>query len=327
MFGRERELRRLFTEIAIAMLFFILFINVYSIFRYGQELVLYWFPRIVWLECLTDIVCSLIYFLSFLLPALIFHRLSQDKHTIVIKFGGEIPLSHSFWKTIAIFFVSLGAIIVMSYLNSWLLPPVSSVGEGMKMSRPYQVVLLVFSSAIVPAFCEELLFRGTILSALKPYGKGMAIIVSSLLFGLMHMNAAQLLYATAAGLVLGLVYVKTNSLLLCILIHFSNNMFNILESYRYEIFGSQTAWKICLLAELVIFFVGILAILIYACGKKNEQMPEKIGVFGENKSLSFDTPMEGHRVVKQFFCPMMIVYITAVLLNIVYLWYDKYLAR
>ena len=95
----------------------------------------------------------------------------------------------------------------------------------------------------------------------------------------------------------------------------------------YEIFGTQTAGKICMIAELVILFIGILATLIYALIKKAEPKQDKIGVFGETRSLSFDTPMEGHQVVKQFFCPMMMVYSAAVLLNIVYLFIVQYLAR
>ena len=319
MFTREKELRRLFTEIAISLLFLILFINIYSISCFILELLLLQFPRVIWLECLGDIICSLIYFASFLFPALIFYRISRGKPSAVIEFSGELPLERPFFKTVAIVFISVGTIVAMAYLNSWLLPSGSFVGNGMDMSKPYKVILLVFSSAIIPAFSEELLFRGVILSNLRPYGKGMAVIVSALLFGLMHMNAAQLLYATAAGVVLGLVYIKTNSLWLCVLIHFCNNLFNILENYMYEIFRQQTAGKICMLAELVIFFVGVLATLIYALGKKEQPIKDKIGVFGKTKNLSFDAPMDGKRVLKQFFCPLMIVYIVAVVLNMIYL--------
>ncbi len=317
MFAREKELRRLFAEIAVSLLFLILFINIYSISCFISAPLLLQFPRVIWLECLTDIICSLIYFASFLFPALIFYRISRGRPNAVIEFSGELPMARPFFKTVAIVFVSVGTIVAMSYLNSWLLPSGSYVGGGMDMSKPYRVILLVFSSAIIPAFSEELLFRGVILSNLKPYGKGMAVIVSALLFGLMHMNAAQLLYATAAGIVLGLVYVKTNSLWLCVLIHFCNNFFSILENYMYEIFRQQTAGKICMLAELAIFFVGVLAALIYALGKKEQPIKDKIGVFGEAKCLSVDAPMDGKRVLKQFFCPLMIVYIVAVVLNMI----------
>ena len=99
------------------------------------------------------------------------------------------------------------------------------------------------------------------------------------------------------------------------------------EGAMQRLRGAQTAGKICMLAELVILFVGVLATLVYALKKKTALRRDKIGVFGETRSLSFDTPMEGHQVVKQFFCPLMIVYIAAVLLNIIYLFIVQYLAR
>jgi hypothetical protein len=179
---------------------------------------------------------------------------------------------------------------------------------------------------VIPAFSEELLFRSVILSNLKPYGKGTAIIFSALLFGLMHMNAAQLLYATAAGLVLGAVYVSTGSLWLCILIHFANNLFGILESYIFQSFGEQTAGFICLLAEFVIFALGILFALIHLVIKRKETRTEcRIGVFGDAKEIEESSLIDGRDVVKQFFCPAMIIYIVAVVVNMVYVLLAQYL--
>ena len=318
MVAREKDLRRLFTKIAISMLFLFLFSNMYSISCCVLDLLLRQFPRVVWLECLGDIICSLIYFACFLFPGLIFYRISRGEPCESVSFGGDLPTRNPFLKTVAIVCISVGAILAMSYLNAWLLPSVSYTGGSVGLSKPYKVILLVFSSAIVPAFSEELLFRGIILSNLKPYGKGMAVVVSALLFGLMHMNAAQLLYATAAGIVLGLVYVKTNSLWICILIHFCNNMFSVLENYMYDIFRVETAGKICMLAELFIFFIAILAALICVLSKKEQPTKDAVGVFGETKSLFFDTPMNGKRVLKQFLCPLMIVYLVAAVLNMIY---------
>ncbi len=326
MNGRERELNGIFTRIAVILLFLILFFNIYSIAHVGREWLLALFPRVIWIDCVTDIFCSLLYFLSFFLPVLIFYGLSQGKGARPVDFSMTLPSPHSFFKTVAILLVSIGTIIAMSYFNTWLVPSFSSVGALGQTTAPYQLVLLMFSSAVIPAFAEELLFRGVILSNLKPYGKGMAVIISALLFGLMHMNLSQLLYATAAGVVLGVVYVTTNSLWLCILVHFANNLFSILESYMFQVFGSQTAGLICMLAELVIFAFGILLALIYMSMRKREKTCERrIGVFGETKEIESYALVEGHQVVKQFFCPAMIIYIVAVVLNMVYVLVAQYL--
>lgn len=82
--------------------------------------------------------------------------------------------------------------------------------------------LLLF--ALVPAVCEELAFRGFILSGLRHMGrKWLAILVASLFFGLTHTIAQQQIMATITGLVLGFVAVQTGSLLPAILFHLTHN--------------------------------------------------------------------------------------------------------
>ena len=66
----------------------------------------------------------------------------------------------------------------------------------------YALVLQFIVMCLVPAFCEEFLFRGAILSNCLPFGRGTAIFISALLFGLMHQNVEQIFYAFGAGLVL-----------------------------------------------------------------------------------------------------------------------------
>ncbi len=326
MYGREKQLKDVFTRIAAVLLFLILFFNIYSIACVVREGLIALFPRVVWLDCVTDIFCSLLYFLSFLLPALIFYGISPKSESIAVDFSIRLPSPNTFFKTIAVIFVSLGTIIAISYLNAWLVPSFSSVGVLEQTTKPYQLVLLMFSSAVIPAFAEELLFRGVILTNLKPYGRGVAVVASAFLFGIMHMNLSQLLYATAAGIVFGVIYVTTNSLWLCILIHFANNLFNILENYMFQIFSSQQAELICMLAELLIFALGISFALIYILSKKNAKKAErKIGVFGKTETVEMNSPLEGHQELRAFFCPVMIIYIAVVALNMLYVLGVQYL--
>ncbi|MBQ7380753.1 MAG: CPBP family intramembrane metalloprotease [Clostridia bacterium] len=326
MYSREDELKSIFTRIAVVLLLLILFFNIYSLAYVGRDFLLALFPKVIWLDCVTDILCAFLYFLSFFLPALIFYGLSSGRSARPIDFSMTLPTPHTLFKTTTILLLSVGTIVAMAYFNAWLLPTFASSGGVDPAMEPYQLVLAVFSSAVIPAFAEELLFRGVILSNLKPYGKGMAVVLSALLFGLMHMNASQLLYATAAGLVLGAVYVATDSLWLCILIHFSNNLFSLLENYMFGIFKPETAGLICMLAEAVILALGILFALICTGMKKNEPWEERrIGVFGVTQEVDSCTAVEGGQMLKQFFCPAMIIYIVAVVVNMVYVLISQYL--
>jgi membrane protease YdiL (CAAX protease family) len=68
---------------------------------------------------------------------------------------------------------------------------------------------------------EELIFRGIILNGLlKRYSPLKSIVISSILFGVVHLNPWQFVAAFVIGIFSGWVYYKTKKLTLCILIHF-----------------------------------------------------------------------------------------------------------
>lgn len=72
---------------------------------------------------------------------------------------------------------------------------------------------------------EELLFRGAIQGHLLKIWKNPVwpIVVSSLLFGIVHGNPAQIPFAFVLGLALGWMYYLTGSIIPSILMHFINN--------------------------------------------------------------------------------------------------------
>ena len=83
--------------------------------------------------------------------------------------------------------------------------------------------------AVVPAFCEELAFRGFILSGLRHLGhKWRAIALTSLLFGAMHSIFQQSIIACIVGLVIGFITIQTGSLLPAIAFHMVHNSLGVL---------------------------------------------------------------------------------------------------
>ena len=98
------------------------------------------------------------------------------------------------------------------------------------------VFLYFLAVAIVPAVAEEFAFRGIIMGTLRPYSEGLALVVSSAAFALMHGNFVQIPFTFCCGLVFGLLVIKTNSLLPAIIVHFLNNglsvAFDVLTSYN-----------------------------------------------------------------------------------------------
>ncbi len=78
---------------------------------------------------------------------------------------------------------------------------------------------------LVGPMVEELVFREGIQGHMQRQGANpaWAILVSSVLFSLMHANPAQCLVALIMGVVLSLLYLRTNNVLLCGALHILNN--------------------------------------------------------------------------------------------------------
>jgi sodium transport system permease protein len=115
----------------------------------------------------------------------------------------------------------------------WLFPISSliktSLGKMISQSHGRAGTLLVF--ALIPAVCEELAFRGFILSGLQhQHRTRSAILLSALMFGFLHVLLSlfqQLFNAALLGIVLGLLAVRSRSIVPGIVFHFLNNAFAV----------------------------------------------------------------------------------------------------
>ncbi|RMF86093.1 MAG: CPBP family intramembrane metalloprotease [Planctomycetota bacterium] len=82
----------------------------------------------------------------------------------------------------------------------------------------------VFYLAIVPALCEELFFRGYVLSGLRStLGKGASILIVSLAFGAYHYMAQRLVVTAAIGALLALLVVQYRSIWPAMIAHAMHN--------------------------------------------------------------------------------------------------------
>lgn len=78
---------------------------------------------------------------------------------------------------------------------------------------------------IIAPVIEEILMRGFVLGVLKDtYGATAALFISAILFALLHFNMVQTLSAFVCGIILGLLFIKTNSVFCCIIAHSGYNL-------------------------------------------------------------------------------------------------------
>nr|WP_321451793.1 type II CAAX endopeptidase family protein [uncultured Carboxylicivirga sp.] len=89
----------------------------------------------------------------------------------------------------------------------------------------FSFLLLVVAAPVL----EELIFRGIMMEGLiKRYSPQKAILISSMLFGLVHLNPWQFIVAFLLGIFLGWIYYNTKSVLLCIIIHGTTNLLSFI---------------------------------------------------------------------------------------------------
>lgn len=111
-----------------------------------------------------------------------------------------------------------------------------------------EIWLEILASCVIVPVAEELLFRGVILKrASVMAGERMGIVFSALLFGLIHMNLVQFVYAALLGILLAAVVVKTRWVWLAVIGHASANLIAILraETGVFEFSYEPTVAGIC----------------------------------------------------------------------------------
>ena len=160
--------------------------------------------------------------------------------------------------TFVTFFCSLNFInMITHFLSQGLVAPASSV----PLANFGQFLLSVLFFAVVPAVVEELLFRGLIFNGLKnSFNIKVAVILSSIIFALIHFSVFQTVYQLILGVVLSLTLLFTNSLLLTMLMHFLNNFLIAFISYLSHgksIFEFANFGVLEIILSIVIFLVGV----------------------------------------------------------------------
>ena len=129
-------------------------------------------------------------------------------------------------------------------------------------------MLSLISTVIVPALVEEFAFRGIILGSLKKFGESFAIMVSSILFGVMHCNFEQIPFAFLVGLALGFVCIKTSSIWPAVLIHAFNNFVSVFFNYFMNDFSKEVQNLVYIVFLSATLLLGILGLLLMKNSKE-----------------------------------------------------------
>ena len=98
-------------------------------------------------------------------------------------------------------------------------------------------------TAILPAIFEEFTHRGVLLSGLEyRSSERTAILLSAVMFGLMHTSPSQMIFATFGGVVFAYVVIKTDSIIPAMCGHFANNAISVLLDYSLQTQNALGVW-------------------------------------------------------------------------------------
>ena len=135
------------------------------------------------------------------------------------------------------------------------------------MTDVHPLATLLCASIIAPV-AEELFFRKAMIDRLSSFHPMDAILFSALLFGLIHGNLTQFLYAFPIGVLFGIVYWRTKNIRYTILLHMGmNTVGGLLPQLAQQLQATgETDGTAAMLGTLVTLLLGLLTIGLVVVG-------------------------------------------------------------
>ena len=207
--------------------------------------------------------------LSMLLPAVIFIVIFKLQPTNIIITKQVKPA-----VGISFFLIGTTICLLANFPSNWISAILENFGfQGSSQSIPVvptipSYIMNALATAVVPPFVEEFLFRGVILSQFRKYGDVFAVIASALLFGLLHRNFSQIVFAFICGLALGITLVRTNNIWIPVGIHmFVNGFYVLLNIVRFHC-SATTYAAVFYIIILTMIFMSLFSVLYLLLKKK-----------------------------------------------------------
>ena len=130
-------------------------------------------------------------------------------------------------------------------------------------TEPGAVALYFVSTCILAPLLEEYIYRGLLFKHLLPLGEGVAVFVTSLLFGLCHLSLSQTLFAFAVGISLGYARSRTGSIWFGVLIHFVTNLISFAVTYWAFVFEADWVEPVWTVVYTYLINAAIAGVAVY----------------------------------------------------------------
>lgn len=163
---------------------------------------------------------------------------------------------------------------------------IGGVGAFFGMGLAYSPCICIIRAVmmICVGFLEEIIFRGFLFRGIAKSNLKRAVVISSVTFGIGHIvnimngydaisNTIQIIFAVGVGFLLVFTFLRTSSIIPCILFHAFNNAINtfITKDSLIERIGETNA-------DMVVIFIKMALValyLIYTIKLPKKELPEK----------------------------------------------------
>ena len=213
---------------------------------------------------MTGIVLTQVMIIS--LPLLFAYYIKSDFKKV---FSLKLPKIKHLFGAACLWFGTYLLAMVITNIIMYYFPQNQEIVEGLNNALfiKNNLLLNLLIVAAMPAICEEIFFRGFILTSFKNNKKSYrgAIIFSGILFGLMHMDFIRVVPTSILGIAFAYAVCKTNSIAVSMFMHFLNNGFAVVVTHISSKFSGniQTTEVVGLSFNEIIVFLGLSFIFIF----------------------------------------------------------------
>jgi uncharacterized protein len=183
-----------------------------------------------------------------------------QNYLMIQEYFIRIVAGESAWfESMKSMFDSWNEIVEKTMIN--LLTP-NNIPEG---------ILVVLIVAVVPAICEEVLFRGYIQRSFEfRFSPVLAALITAVFFGFFHLNPYGIIPLISLGFFFGYAAYKSNSIIIPMILHFINNFTAVMVFFYFgdkEYLSSTITDEINIAQTLVMFsvlsvlFIGIIVVI------------------------------------------------------------------
>ena len=180
-------------------------------------------------------------------------------------------------RTMSYVLLGLWIQLLAGYASGWLTGfleksgvPVYSPDISLSGSAAKTAAVVLYTCVLAP-ITEELLVRGFALKYLSRVSQRFGILLTALLFGLMHENLPQLVFTVPLGILLAYITIRHNSLTPAIITHIAVNSAAIMREYGRTMLPHSTFRKARMLYTLVVLLLGTVSLFYMLL---TERMPD-----------------------------------------------------